>query len=377
MSGAHSLNGPSSFSRRIACPGSARLERDLPSESSHYAAEGTAAHALAEKCLLTKKKPSVYIGEMFEGFEATQEMIDAVNVYTNHCSEFLLGEHLVERKLDLPFLGKGTKGTADFIAVKDGILHVIDYKHGQGVPVEAVGNIQGLCYGLGATKMFDKHDWCKLRITIVQPRAPHPEGPIRSWDVPRYETLDYMMEFLAAAKATERDDAPLSVGDHCRFCKAKPTCPAQKKFAQEALQMDFGDVTSKPVPIEFLSEDEIIDLVFNKIKLIEQWCQSVKDYAQNQAEHGTPLRGTKLVHTRQSRIWSDTEIAEKVFGNFDGAYERKFKSVAQIEKLVGKKRFVELSANLVDKKATGVTLVRESDPRPNARMSASEEFGAV
>lgn len=375
--GAHSLNGPSSFSRRIGCPGSARMERDLPDQGSHYAAEGTAAHALAEKCLIEKNKPYVYLGETFEGFEATQEMVNAVDVYTDFCSEFLLGEHIVERKLDLPFLGAETKGTADFIAVKDGVLHVVDYKHGQGVAVEAKGNIQGLCYGLGATKLYDHLDWCTLRITIVQPRAPHADGPIRSWDVPRHATLDYMMEFLAAARATEKPDAELSVGEHCRFCKAKPTCPAQLKFAQEAADVDLFEPTSKPTPIEFLSDEQVYDLVFNKVKLIEQWCQSLKDYAQQRAETGEPIPGTKLVHTRMQRYWANEERAEQVFGNFEGAFERKFKSVAKIEKLVGKQRFAELSGELVDKKTSGVTLVPDSDPRPNARPAAEDEFDAV
>jgi hypothetical protein len=353
------------------------MERDIPDQGSHYAAEGTAAHALAEKCLIEKKKPYVYLGETFEGFEATQEMINAVDVYTDFCSQFLLGEHIVERKLDLPFLGKGTQGTADFIAVKDGVLHVVDYKHGQGVAVEAKGNIQGLCYGLGATKLYDHLDWCKLRITIVQPRAQHPDGPIRSWDVSRHETLDYMMEFLAAARETEKPDAELRVGEHCRFCKAKPTCPAQRDFVAESAQLDFDEASSKPVPIDYLSDEQVYDLVFNRVKLIEQWCQSLKDYVQHRAETGEPIPGTKLVHTRMQRYWADEGKAEEVFGNFEGAYERKFKSVAKIEKIVGKQRFEELSGKLVDKKASGVTVVPESDPRPNARPSAEDEFDAV
>lgn len=373
MSG-HSLNSPSSFSRRIGCPGSANMERDLPEETSPYAAEGTAAHALGEACLLNKRDPIEYVDFEIEGFIVDAEMVDAVRIYTDYCRQFA-GNHLVEHKYELPFLGPEEKGTADFSAVHDGILHVIDYKHGKGVPVDAIGNIQGLCYGLGAAKHFEKDEWHTLRITIVQPRAYHDDGPIRSWDVPRNELVDYMVDFAYHAKATENPDAPLNVGSWCRFCKAKPKCPAQMKFAQEAMEMDFSEETSKPVPVDFLSDKQIADLVLNKVKIIEQWCASIKDYAQNKAEAGTPLPGTKLVATREVRMWKDKDQAEKVLKNKYGEqiYKKSFMSAPQVEKALGKKEF-ENVAFLVDKVSTGVTLVPESDPRKSVRQSVEDEF---
>lgn len=381
MSG-HSLNSPSSFSRRIGCPGSANMERDLPSESSPYAAEGTAAHELGENCLKRDDEPEDYRGEtivvdkdgVYREFKVNSDMIDAVKIHVDHCRP-LMGRHMVEQKFDLPFLGEGEKGTSDFTALKDRILHVVDYKHGKGVPVDAVGNIQGLCYGLGAAKEFQHDDWHTLRITIVQPRAYHDDGPVRSWDVPRDELIDYMINFAYAAKATEDPNAPLKVGSWCRFCKAKINCPAQLKFAEDTLEMDFNEPTSKPVPMQLLSDEQILDLVFNKIKLIEQWCQGLKDYAQKKAEAGDPIKGSKLVFTRAVRMWKDKEKAEEIlkkkFG--DQIYEKKFVTAPAFEKIIGKKPFAEFD-NLVDKISTGVTLVPESDPRESARGSVESEF---
>ena len=252
----HSLNSPSSFSRRIGCPGSANMEKTLPNESSSFADEGTAAHALGEMCLLEGKDAAYYEGEKIdvEGteFVANQDMISAVQEYVDHCRP-LMGRHMIEEKFMLPFLGPGEKGTSDFTALKDGILHVVDYKHGKGVTVEHKGNIQGLCYGLGAAKVFEKDKWHTLRITIAQPRAYHDEGSVRSWDVPRNELIDYMIDFAAAARATEDPNAPLKVGSWCRFCKAKPRCPEQLKNASALMEMDFTEPTSKPVPVEILS----------------------------------------------------------------------------------------------------------------------------
>ncbi len=378
--GSHSLNSPSSFSRRIGCPGSANMEKDLPNETSVFAAEGTAAHALGEMCLLNNENAEDYEGEIITNddgteFEVNADMIDAVQQYIDYCRP-LMGDHLVEYKFDLPFLGPKEKGTSDFTALHNGILHVIDYKHGQGVPVDVKGNIQGLCYGLGAAKYFEKEEWHTLKITIVQPRAYHVDGGVRSWDVPRDELIDYMVDFAYHAKATENPEAPLNVGDWCRFCKAKPTCPQQLKHAESAMEMDFAEPTSKPVPIELLTDEQIADLILNRIKIIEQWCASVKDYGQNRAEAGNALPKTKLVATRQVRMWKDKDQAEKALRGKYGEkiYNKKFMSAPQVEKAIGKKEFENVNF-LVDKISTGVTLVAETDPRESVRQSVEDEFG--
>ncbi len=377
----HSLNSPSSFARRIGCPGSANMERGLPSESSSYADEGTAAHELGERCLKKGDNPEDYRGEIIvvekdggrREFEVNGDMISAVEVYVEHCRS-LMGRHMIEHKFELPFIGSKEKGTSDFTALHDRILHVVDYKHGKGETVEAKNNVQGLCYGLGAAKEFQKDEWDILRITIVQPRAYHDEGPVRSWDVPRDEVFDYMLNFAAAAKATEDPNAPLKVGPWCRFCKSKPTCPAQLKFAQDTLEMDFDEPTSKPVPQTFLSDEKILDLVFNKIKIIEQWCQSLKDYAQKKAEAGEPIKGSKLVFTRAVRMWKDKKQAEKMLGTkYPQLFTQEFCTAPQAEKILGKKEFKDVEF-LVDKISTGVTLVPESDPRESARSTAESEF---
>lgn len=387
--GEHSLNGPSSFSRRIGCPGSARMEKDIPNHSSPFAAEGTAAHALGEFCLNNGEfDVQFFEGRTVKGLTGDNEvdpqysvdgdMIDAVQTYVDYCGALIDGDNfLVEQKFALPFLSEGTKGTSDFTALHDGILHVVDYKHGKGVPVDAIDNVQGMCYGLGAMPHFEDREWHTLRITIVQPRAYHELGPVRTWDVPREELLDYMIEYAEAAKATFEEDAPLGVGSWCRFCKAKPMCPKHVEFVQESAVMEFSDTTSKPATPDFLTEEEIVDLIFNRIPIIEKWCGSVKDYAQQRAEAGDPLPGTKLVATRATRKWKDEKEAEKRFKDTEGAYTVKFKSAPQIEKLIGKAKFKEIEDELVEKTSTGVTVAPESDPRPNAGRAVNSEFGNV
>ena len=77
----------------------------------------------------------------------------------------------LEQKLDFsPWVPEGF-GTGDVVIISDGIVEVVDFKYGKGVPVSAEGNTQMRLYGLGALNLFDVlYDINTIRMTIVQPR---------------------------------------------------------------------------------------------------------------------------------------------------------------------------------------------------------------
>ena len=385
--GHHSLNSPSSFARRRACPGSASLEKLLPDSESVYAAEGSAAHNLGEVCLEKGASPKDFIGQKMgefthkdgtvEEFIVDGDMVDAVNVYVDYCRPLMTGQMVaIEERYQLDYLGEDESGSSDFTAIKDNILHVVDYKHGKGVAVDAYENIQGLNYALGAANRYDNYPWDKIQITIVQPRAFHKDGVIRSWTLDREDLFDWKLEFAEIAERTRSEYPEFAVSSNCRFCKAVFGCKAHANFVEEVTKMSFENPSSEPIDYNMLSDDEILDLVFEKIPLIEKWCQSVKDYAQKRAEEKNPLPGSKLVQTRERRMWANPADAEQQLGSIDGAYVRKFLTAPQMEKLLGKKKFAEFE-HLVEKKSTGVVLVPEDDPRTSARPDGESEFGAV
>jgi hypothetical protein len=65
---------PSSASRWIACPASARLSTLVPYQESGEAAKiGTAIHALAETCFQLDTDPMKFIGQQVEGITMTEE----------------------------------------------------------------------------------------------------------------------------------------------------------------------------------------------------------------------------------------------------------------------------------------------------------------
>lgn len=217
-----------------------------------------------------------------------------------------------------------------------------------------------------------------VKITIVQPRVSHPDGPIRSEVVELGELLEFAAELMEAAAATQAPDAPLVMGDHCRFCPAMAHCPAQREHAMELAQVEFGVVDSLP-PLPASLPHELFEQMLEKLPVLDAWSKAMWAYAEKQIKEGKEVKGFKLVDRRPRRQWIDEKAAldrlERDGYKAEEVFEpAALKSPAQIEKLTGKKNF---PAELVVKKSSGVTLAPETDARPAASLTRGEEFEAL
>lgn len=162
--GKHSFLSASASHRWINCPPSARLCEEYADRPSEYAQEGTDCHELCaykvEKALGRRVKDptenlTYYSQEMedcADGYCAF--VMEEVAKARERCADPLV---LVEQRLDYSrYVGiEGSFGTGDCVIVSDGLLHIIDYKHGLGVLVSAEKNSQLSCYALGAFDLFD------------------------------------------------------------------------------------------------------------------------------------------------------------------------------------------------------------------------------
>lgn len=384
--GVHSEHGASKSARWMACPGSVQLERGMPDHKSEFAQEGTAAHEVGEMILRGEGTPEV--GTEVAGVEVTEEMLEAVQVYVDFVEAHTIPgmQRFIEQEFDLAPLDPPAPmfGTSDCCiwSPLGKHLHVIDYKHGMGVVVEAVGNKQLMYYALGAVVALRVKP-VTVTISVVQPRAHHPDGPVRSWTFDWDTLAAYKKELFAAAERTLEPNAPLVTGDHCKFCKAQAVCPAQKALAEDAAQTEFAVIQAEPAALpapEALTVEQIVKAL-DVADTIEDWFRAIRAHVQYLIETGEEVPGWKLVEKRAYRKWNDEAAAaawlEDQIGE-DAYEEPKLRSPAQAEKRLKKesKEAAKAMEQFVTKKSSGVTLAPATDNRP-AVMAGVDEFMAI
>lgn len=372
MPGIHALLSPSKAKQWLTCPPSARLSAKFSERfgesSSEFAAEGTKAHAVAEL------KLRLELGEINKfSFNAQREAlgdipadmdrftdtyVDVVLERYYACKKVCPGARLfVEQKLDMTPWIPGCFGTADACIVSDTILEVLDLKYGKGVAVNAVENPQARCYGLGAINAFgDLYSFTHVRNTIVQPRMDSITEEVMS----REDLLSWGEEIKPTAELAWRGEGAFSPGENCRFCAAKAVCKARafRSFDLLAACLDTPDVLP----------DDSIPGILQVADTCEQWIKDVRAYALNQALRGQEWPGYKLVKgKRPSRTFRDEEAAEEQLiraGYTPEQYKvSRMMTVAEVEKLLGKRAFDALMGSLVVQGEGKLTLVPESDSR--------------
>lgn len=387
----HSPLGPSQAKRYINCPGSVLLCESLPPESpTKYAEEGQAAHKLAEYFLINRiYEPDITLDwstnlpERYRQYYS-QEMVEHVRVYTEYIQQQLqLGDiraAYVEQTYNLDWLCPGIWGTCDFVIIKaNGIIKVIDFKYGIGIVVEVKDNPQLMLYGLMAGKnpLDHKYRTDLVDLTIVQPRAYHPEGPIRHQSAMLYrELLKWGKNTVKKAVLETKDSkASLRCGDWCKFCRANCICPEKKREIMEVTQVEFASDKKQTVllpAVEALTIEQATQ-VYLLSQSIDSWVKSVASYLKNRLEKGEVCDPVKLVRGRGTRKWFDDkkvkEMAELL--GIDVYTVPKLKSPAQIEKLVKKNKANTVAfENLWTKEPGGLSLALADDPREAVKVNA-------
>jgi len=387
----HARLSPSSAKRWLMCPGSVPLSEGIPDRTTDYAAEGTAAHELAERCLRNRLDPESFIGGMSNGYEVTDEMAAAVRVYVDWVQDQTDpgDEFEIECQLDLRHVGDDMFGTGDALIFKPESRHLIiaDFKYGRGVAVEVRENAQGLAYACGAIQRYHNRQIATVTIAIIQPRAAHADGPVRVWETDPIDVLDFEHDLRVGASkvltATQANDGSevwnkiyLNAGEWCRFCKALPICPAARQRSIDAAKLEF--LTENAVTT--LSREQLGEIL-TEAEFIKARLKAVEEYAHQAALDGNGPIGWKLVAKRATRKWIDPVAAAEAIAFLHDLpedvlfTEPELRSPAQIEKLIPVSERASLDA-LYSKESSGLVLVPESDKRPAAKNDAATEFAA-
>jgi hypothetical protein len=357
----------------MACPGSVALIATCPEqESSTYAVEGTFAHELAARSLDSGKLCSKFPGYQEEAYDAVQTYLAVVR----EDQKALKAELHVETQLDgLKELHESLGGTADAcLTVSFGKLVVYDFKFGAGVPVDVEENEQLLTYGLGA--LLALGDFDPVEFVIVQPRAQHAGGIVRRWVTSQKHVYEFGEKLVIAANATEKKNAKLCTGDHCKFCPALCKCPTVQEEVMKTTALDFA----KPVP-QTLPDPTALTLpqvkrILDLLPLVDDWARAVEEHAEHLAKSGQNIPGYKLVKKRSNRAWISEPEVLKTFEPLYGAKiyaPRKLLTPAQMEKLTGKGNAIIVDT-LCMNPDNGECLVSEKDPRPGVGSSVALDF---
>ncbi|CDM68574.1 DUF2800 domain-containing protein [Clostridium perfringens] len=372
----HAVLSASGSHRWLNCLPSARLELEFENSESNVAAEGTAAHALCEHKLkkalhMRSKRPvSVYnTDEMEEHSDAYVEFVmEQLELAKQSCTDPLI---LIEQRLDFSCYVPQGFGTGDCIIIGDKKLHIIDFKYGMGVLVDAVDNPQMKLYALGALEIYDSlYDIEEVSMTIFQPRREN----VSTWTIPVKELKDWAEnELKPKAKKAYEGEGDYLPGEWCTFCRAAVKCRARAEEKLKLAQMEF-----KLPP---LLTDSEIEEVLSKLSDLTKWANEIIAYATDAAvNHGKEWSGFKVVQGRSVRKYKDEEaVAEAAKANgYKDIYRHSLITLTEMQKLMGKTKFEEILGGLIHKPPGKPTLVPFSDKRPAMNISnVKNEFNEI
>lgn len=246
----HATLSASGAERWLGCPGSIRLSDGIPSVESDASIRGTDTHTLLQfilenpdwKDLLeTTDGWRFRLAIDYDGAMKSNALFAAEYVWKEmdrlQLSTGKRPELFTEKKLELEGIGFGT---SDIILYQSyGDLHVMDYKNGTKA-VEPENNMQGLYYAHAAADLFN-WEFSRLKITIIQPNAPHARGHIRTWQADHEDLENAGRRLKRGAIATRKLNAPLVANNEwCWFCPARQKCPKQQDARVNKIMERFG-----------------------------------------------------------------------------------------------------------------------------------------
>ena len=149
--GNHHRFSPSKLQQMFLCPGSYRMQKNLPEVQTEFSSEGTMLHE-----------------RVCDGNVAglTQEQIELVNL----CRDEIIGLPNPQHEILISVIDEDfnevTYGTADFVSEGSEYVVGIDWKFGMHKVSEVKNNIQMAAYAAGLMLKYNK----PVEMRIFQPR---------------------------------------------------------------------------------------------------------------------------------------------------------------------------------------------------------------
>jgi hypothetical protein len=378
---AHSRFGGSTATRVLHCPASVELVQKVPAnlrKVSFYADRGTALHAAMARLLEDDRlRVESLVGQTFNDYMITPE--DAENAlrpalaFVDALLDTPGAEFYLERRVTFPTVA-GAFGTVDLLVRIGRTVYAIDFKFGSGVLVRALApadddpaadiiNSQLMFYAAAARhslpKFFAGVD--EIKLTILQPTSIEPDAEMESSTVVTTGELDAFVAAYRAACEEALAPAPrLEKGAHCRFCPARPICPAHTGPLLDLTQ--FTPPAASAVPKEAYLR--LLAEGLNLVDAVKDIRVALHDQAKRALQNGNSVPGYTLSAGRAERRWRDESAALATLQSagfyYDDIIEANMRSPKQVE-LRAKARGLKIPEDLIVSNRSGVALVRSEN----------------
>lgn len=334
---------PSAAGSWSKCVGYAALSASLgaiPTDEAdnEVREDGTACHWLAAE--IFEGRLAIVGSFAPNGRELTQEMFDAAEDYVDYLRSLPFTVD-VEKSLPVSsFIPGCCDGTPDAIGyhIEELLVDVHDLKFGFR-PVEVWENLQLLIYAYTKAMMLRSRGFPveNLRLTIHQPRIPHPEGTVRSWRTTLAEVEPIIAMLKQRAMENYGPDPQCTPGDHCRDCEAARGCRALQTSAGHAMEVSYS-----ATPFELTTGElayELANLLVAQ-KRLEARITGLTVEAEHAMRSGRMVPGFAMEPAATRYRWND-DFKPRVLAicqlfNVEATEEPKLKSPSKLSKLLPK-----------------------------------------
>ena len=324
----HALLAPSSADQWFYCNGSVLLNSMIQQPDGPEAAEGTAAHWVAEQILQDAVANEAVSNASWEhllgnadpaGTLLTKEMIAGAKLYADHIHglNISFANYNIERHVQIPRIHEQCAGTPDFWGIEPKpigerpILHIVDFKFGFG-NVEIFENKQLICYFCGIIDELNIADTeLKVVFHIVQPRCFSGDGPVKTWEVKASDLRGIVNQLSTAAHKALGESPEVVSGNQCKHCPARHSCESSRQAAAAAIEFR-NTATPNPLTDQALAYE--LPALDNAIKALQYRKDSLEDEAAARMAAGRSLIGLGMKQKFGNRAWTQSTEAIQGLG---------------------------------------------------------------
>jgi hypothetical protein len=272
---------------------------------------------------------------------------------------------LVEHSMAAPSIHAECGGTCDALLVDPGArtLHVWDFKTGfkpvEPASAQLIGYAVAAADTFGLTPLSARGGW-RFILTIVQPRAWHPDGPVRSATLDA-EALSKEAAWLQIAAEQAYDTGPplRETSDECVHCPGRHACPTLRADALEQIGALDASLPAVLPPQALALELALLERAAGLLKARQSGLQA---QAEALLASGTRVPGWAMREGRGGSEWTMPPEAVAAWGDAVGVDLREPPAVVSPHKARTERGLKESAARAFTRRTPGRMVLTRTSP---------------